>query len=299
MSRSSRRDAKKRARRRYLGNKISRNVLAFFLFLTVTAMSLLGCMRIVFLNENRLAKIFTNEVYIAALQADILLYAEDLCDSCSIAHEGVQAAVTYPAIEELMQAYVGGNLKVTEHYTQTTYLDKLADLQKQAETKTAAMLKKTGISLTAPQKKQLPLFAEKIRNYAQKQVEFPFMAPLKTLANSGAIAVIVALVVLGIVALLLLLILFSIGKKRYKSLRAVTYALTAAGIVDFMLVGGVKIVALWKNLVIYPNYLCESVMRYINDCVLSVAVSGALLWIAAFFTATFVWRMKRNNNEHN
>ena len=45
---------------------IGRGILAFFLFLCITAVSVLACVRIVMINPENIARIFTDEKYVCS-----------------------------------------------------------------------------------------------------------------------------------------------------------------------------------------------------------------------------------------
>ena len=132
--------------------------------------------------------------------------------------------------------------------------------------------------------------------YLTKRVEFALMSQLSGVLNMARTAGLAAGIGFAVFSLLLLLVIPSIGTKTYRSLRDVAYALSAAALLDFALVAGVKVLEQFKSLVIYPLYLSDAVMKYVYSCLQYVCLSGTILFMLSLMVITVIWRIKRNNS---
>jgi len=275
--------------------KFWRSFLAFVLFLTLTATSLCACARITYISPQAMVKLFCNKDYVTALHADIKDYAEDLCKVCSVPADGTEA-ITYKAVYDLEETYIAGLMGTTEEYTETTYLDYIADLTETIAEQTVAANAAQGIRDDADVSDGAQQFSESLSKYITKRVEFPLADQLKTVVNLGSTGTMIGAIVFAVVSLLLGSVVVSIGHKRYRAMRELAYAATAAALMDFALIGGVKLVGLFKSLVLYPQYLADAVMAHIDRCLLTTGVAGAILFAAALCVMILVWLIKRGNN---
>lgn len=276
------------------GQSIGRKAVAFFLFLTMVALSLCLCAQQCFLNSNKYAEIFSNEQYINGLYQDVLEYSCDMCDYNAIPKDSVEQTITYESVEGIATAYAYGNLTASQQFTETTYLDKIDELEKQLVKTTNKMLKDNGISESKSVENGAEGFADNISNYLSEKVNFVYMEKLKTVSNIGKTASVSGVIVFSIIALILVLTIISIGNKKFRSVRAIAYALIASGELQLLLVLGVELIKRYKTLVIYPSYLCDSVMNFVNNGILTVFVSAMLSIFASLILTVAVWKLKRN-----
>ena len=63
---------------------------------------------------------------------------------------------------------------------------------------------------------------------------------------------------------------------------------------DFTAVLGVAIVRMTKELVVYPTYLCDAMMKYVVDSTNVFIMSGLASFVVAIALMTVVWKLKRD-----
>lgn len=276
--------------------KAWRRVLAFVLFLTLTALSLFICVRTTFISKSSLIGIFTDADYVTAAQGELLDYAHDLCDACGVPYDSVDNAISVDKISEIKEAYIAGLLGASQEYTQTTYQDLIVALGDDIETQTKAMMKNRNIHTDDTVSNPAGAFADKIEEHLTEATELPHAEQLSTALNLAKTGSLAAVIFLAVLALILALIVVSIGTTRYRAVRYLAYASLSAALLDFLLVGGVQIVKQVKTLVLYPLYLSDALMRYVNRCLMSVSLSGGVLLLLAAVIMCIVWKMDRDSN---
>lgn len=276
--------------------KTLRKILAFFLFLTVSLLSLTVCVRLSFVSKSAIVNTLTSDAYVQGVYNSVLDYSHDLCDECSIPYDSVDEVITYDAVYKIQKAYFYGILSVSEEFTQTTYQDYINDVGKNINTSTLAIIKEQSITVSGKVSDRVNQFSEKIENYVKSVTELSFTDYVDTIVSVGGIASIIAMAALLLIAVVLALLIVSIGKKLYRALRDMAYSFYAAALLNIILVFGVLAVEHFKTLVLYPRYLSAAIMDYVNNCLSSVALSSAGLFIIGIVITTAVWCLKRNEN---
>lgn len=273
--------------------KIGRGILAFFLFLCITAMSVFACVCAVMTNPERISQIFIDEKYVSSLYQDIKEYSYDLCSECSIPTDSVDECITYYDVYSVQEAYSFGNLTKLPEFTATTYQDKIDEIDKNLVSSTKKMIKDNNLS-SYDTNKSVEKFSSKICDYIKSRVEFKLMDKLKLIVNYGKTISSVLIAVMAILILVIGLIVYSIGYRKFRSLRAIAHSTIAAMLLDLVMVAGVQYIKITKELVIYPSYLCDSVLKFVDTCQLSLAVAAAVLFVLSLAIITIVWKLKRN-----
>lgn len=279
------------------GEKVGRNILAFALFLTISLLSLTVCVRIAFVNPNSVVRIFVNEEYVSALRDDILAFSSDRCMSCNLPADTVEKAISYEDIYALENAYITGALGASKDYTKTTYEDNADEIRKNVKTVIDEKIKSEGLRVDKKQKNGSKKLTDEIYNYILERLEISNIDKLEAVVNVGKIVSLVGIIVFSVFAVIFALIVVSIGTKRYRALRFIVHSVNAAALLNLVLVLGVQLVKVFKDLVLYPTYLADAFMRYINRCELSVCASSVILFTIALVLTTFVWKLNRDSNE--
>lgn len=271
-----------------------RNIFAFLLFVFIFFASISGCFRYSIVSERRVSEVFTNREYVQELYSDVLRYSEDLCEHYNIPKESVQKVITYTAIDDIQKAYTEGTLSVNDEYSEDAYSDLITDLNE-------GVYSSVKSTLNVQNKKSSELdeyvhtFADIISDYVTEKVEFEYINAVKSVLNLGNTISVAVLVISAIIAVALALVVISLGEELYRNLRSVCHSVTAAAMLNFLLVVAYGIVRATKTLIIYPSYLCSSVMDYINDCAFSVFATSALLGLISVLLSAVVWELKAVN----
>lgn len=279
-----------------IAQKRARRILAFFLFLTFSLLSLSLCVRFAFVSKNAILSAMTSDAYVSGATKSAVDYSHDLCDECGIPYDSVDKNVNYDIIYSIQKAYYGGILNSSAEYTDTTYQDYIQNLGKNLKKSTLSMLSEQNIETAADKEKAVDKFVGNITSYVTEITEIPYAGMLKTLVTVGGIAALVAAAVFAVIALVLILIIVSIGSKIHRALREIAFSLYAASLLNILLVGGVEIVKLFKTLVLYPLYLGEAVMNYVNGCLVSVGWSSFALFLCGAVLTSVVWIINKNEN---
>lgn len=276
-------------------NEKSRNIVSFFMFLTVFILSSCICGKAFIANPNQMAKCLTERAYAEAVFNDAQQYAYDLCDKCSLPRNVVDEALNIVAVSDINEAYVIGNLCKSEDYNATTYQDRIDELSDEIESSVSRQIKDNNIKIAGSQAKNgAKQFSKSIADYLKSIVEIKYASKLQLATNVFGTVLIVLIVLSSILLLILLLSQLAIGKKKYRSLRAVSYSFISAGILDFIMVLGVEIVKLTKSLVIYPTYLRDAMMRFVEKSEGVVALAGLFSIALAIMIIAVGWRLKRD-----
>lgn len=279
------------------GQLFARSFLAFALFLVIAALSLTVCVRFHFMASHNVVGVFNNEKYVAALHGDITDYIKDLNQSSLFPSGITEELVTYDKVYEISNAYASGLFSETEDYNETTYETIVEKLQKEIRETADAEIESRGMAVDVAQKNGTEQYAARIGSYIKDRVEIPHIDKVKTAYNIGKTASLAAIFAFALLALILVLIILSVGNKKYRSLRSLVHALCAAATLDLLLAGGVEVIKHTKTLWVYPLYLRESIMTYVNSCVFGVTMASVTLFILAFVLMTVIWRLRRNTKK--
>lgn len=272
-----------------------RHFLSFGLFLVVTALSLTLFVRADCVDGKKYVSIFTNEKYVQSLYGDVKQYAYDMCAQNGIPTDSVDDVLTYDAVCDTATAYAEGNFDISQDYTKTTYEDRISELNTQLAKSTENTVGQYKIKTAENAKRDCADFSNDVCAYLKRQVAFEYTHQLQTLSNIGKTVSTVAAIVLAVVGVVLFAIIYTMGSKKYRGLRAISFSFIASGILQLVLIFGVQIIKTMKQLVIYPKYLCEAVLDYINVCELHVLVSAFASFGVAIALIALAWKLKRDH----
>ena len=273
-----------------------RTIFSFMLFLCVSATAVFLATRLTVLNEDRVSRIFTNEKYLASLHADVLEYSQDLCLKYGIPDDCVKDTITYESISNIQNAYTLGQLDMDEMYSSTTYSDIIKALNKELAAQTETTIKANSLEIDeSVQDGAVQKFADEVSDYITKKVEFKYTSDLQSIFNVSSTVLIIGIILFAILSVAFFLLTISFAEKRYRAFRSVSFSVFGAAGLNLLMVISVGIVAIFKNFLIYPLYLCDSVMSYIGSCVLTFLACAIVLFILGTMNSALVWRLKRNN----
>ena len=266
------------------------------LFLSIAATAVFAGVKISVLNETVISDVFTNSEYVDALYEDVLDYSRDMCMKNGIPQDYLKDTITYKNIKSIQKAYISGVLLKDESYSETTYSDKINKLCSRLETKTAEMIKNNDIEVS---EKQVDVgaktFSKEIATYLKGKVELSFVSDIQGILNVSTPVINVGIGLFAVLAFAFFLLTISIEGKNYRSIRPVAISFLSAALMNTLLVAFVGIVGIFKDLVIYPSYLCDSIHRYINTCAVTYLFEAFLLFFVGMIICALVWKLKREN----
>lgn len=274
-------------------NRAGQYVLSFLLFVMISVLSLSLCAKVYIANPTTVADMFCDKAYVTSLRADIVQYAKDECAKCSIPDEFIDSAISYDAVYEIEASYICSALGTSQSYSDEAYGKNVEALEQRIIDRTEKVLKNDGITTSV--KNGSKEFAKSISSYVMQKTEFKYIDRLQTMLNLGNIALMVIIIVSGIFTVIFGAVLFFKNEKRYRSLRMISFSFSASALLSFAMVGAVGIIRAVKDLVIYPTYLCNAVMNYVNSSMMVVMISGIVWLFVSIVLTTIIWRLKRGD----
>ncbi|MGN0531213.1 MAG: hypothetical protein ACI4IN_00205 [Eubacterium sp.] len=282
------------SKHRFSSRESRRDFYSFILFICLVLLSVSICVRAYIVNPNTYIKVFSGQDYVTSLCDDTKQYATDMCSRYYISNELVNDAVVYDDVYNVNKAYItqallpddGDNFEIT------------ANAEKEFSTNIynsyAKWYDADGISLTAKQKAGLRTFADQVADYTVKRAQLPFAGQLTQFVDVCTRILMILIVVSAILTLTFGIKLYTTGRTKYRSIRSLAIAFESAALVDFLLVIGVEFVKSTKNLVLYPSYLCEAIMSYVNRSQQIVGLAGMVLFAISLVLIGDVWYRKYN-----
>ena len=278
------------------GKRFARAFLAFVLFLVLSALCFSVCARVTYIAPKKVAEIFSNHDYAQGVTEDARGYAHDICLASGVKEDTLDGVINYESMSRLQKAYGYGIYADTEDYTETTYNDILEDLQRSITAEFESAVKKQGIAVSPNVDKGSAKAAEALIKYIRSITEFRYSEEVKTIVTIGKNATLIAIIVFAFLAVILALIVVSIGSVRYRAMRMLVHSLNATGLLGVIVIIGVKVVEHFKTLYIFPMYLRESVLRHIDSCLYTTGYASAICFLLALVLASIIWKMNRNKN---
>lgn len=270
-----------------------RAVLSFFLFLLFVLSSIAACSKVVFTNPSFIEKKLSSYDYTLAYRQDVINYASDCFTKEGLSNAELDSVLTAEKAQELTDTYINSIINAKSGYTQETVALLLDDLQKGFYSQVKKRIKETDYKFN---KETAQNISENIKNYAKSELEIPASSYVETYVNIGQLASAVACVLSVLLSAVFALILYFVGAKRYRSVRAISISFMSAGFYDLILSLIVVIISKVKTVDIYPIYLRQAFYSFVNGSIASVAFAGGFLLLVSLLLVTVVWKMKRNEN---
>lgn len=272
------------------GNIRLRKFLSFVLCVLIIFLSLSVCTKTAFTSASYIEKQLTSYEYVSGYRENVIEYAEDVFMRNGIPADNLENVITQDMSQTLAQAYINSIIKAKPGYTADTVSQNIDILEKAVTDEIKTELENTGYKYNKTAAQDI---SQRISSYADDELSIPAAGYLETIVNIGSVASTVLSVVLAIFAAVLALILFFVGAKRYRSVRAIGISFMSAGFFDLILSLLVIIISSIKHVDIYPLYLQNAFMSYVYGSIGAVALSGAILLLISLVFVTIVWKMKR------
>lgn len=268
-------------------------VLSFLLFVSLAVLSLSICAKAYFVNPSSFSAMVTSRDYISALHEDIVEFAYDECEQCSVPSDFVDKAISYDSVYRLESSYIHSALGTSDAYSNEAFDSNLEDMAEKIKDGVNADLKAQGLRSGVTNGSDM--LASSITSYAREKVSFAYLDKVQALYNVGGILLIVLIALSAIFAVIFGAMLNISKTKPYQTLRMVAYSFEASALFNFVMVLAVAIVRITKDLVVYPSYLCSALMDFVGKSMLTVTISGLAQAMIALAIITAVWVLKRGN----
>ena len=275
----------------------ARNFLAFALAMSLSLFSLFCCVRFAFVTPNSIVKIFANEQYVTALRNDVTDYAHDICRGSMLPEDTLDETISCEMLYDIVEAYISGAVSASQEFTKTTYEDTASELKKNMQTAIETVIKEQNLTVDSKQKNGAAELSGYVNDYILERIQIAHIDMLETVVNVGSIVSVIGMIVSVIISIVLILIIISVGEKRYRSVRYIVHSLNAAALINLSLILGVQIVKHFKSLVLYPTYVADAFLAYVDRCENAVGVSVIALFFAAFILTGIVWKLSRDSKK--
>lgn len=273
-----------------------RSVLSFLLYLCVTLVALCTVFLSVTANPNTFIKEFTQPSYIADVKDDVLQFTRDLCFNNSLPDDFLDTTITYDKIYNLENAYVYGELGNSQEFTAESYSGLLSQFKDDVAASVNDMVSTQGIEIEETVKDTaVDTFAQQVANYTAKATSFGYMRQVKGFCNLSKTVCSIVIIVCLIAGIGLVIAIFSGTSRKYRATRSLSYAFSSSAVMNLIVALAIYIVKLTKTLVIYPTYLVDVFLRWVDDSFNSVLTCAGILAIIFVAFACVTLKMKRDS----
>ncbi|MGN0516842.1 hypothetical protein [Eubacterium sp.] len=275
-----------------------RTVLSFLLYLCLSLSVVCVGFISVGANPNVFIKEFTDNTYVENVKADAVRYTQDMCLQNSIPDDFVDDVITHNRIMSLQKAYITAELNSTEEYNKSTYDGLLTKLQEDIEASVGNMVAEQNIQIDPSVKKTAVAdFSEQITDYIGSIIHFNYISQLRSYCDTANMfcKILLCFCVIAI-AVIVLALNFSTSRK-YRASRAIAYSILAAAIMNTILFDSVAIVKDTKKLVIYPTYLVDVFMNWVDDSLAYLLASTGFLVVLFAAVTAITWMLKNNSKQ--
>lgn len=273
------------------GNIRVRGFLSFVLCILLIGFSLALCARTVFTKASYIEEKLTSYDYVSSYRQAVIDFAGDVFLKNGIPADNLENVITYDDMQELAVSYINSVIKARTGYTAQTVTANIQSLQSAMGEEIKAQLENTGYEYDGEKASAL---AEYIGVYVQNKLSIEHDTYLETVTNVGSLASLIISIVVAVFCAILMLILFFVGAKRYRSVRAIGNGFMSAGIFDLFLSLIAIIILRIKSIDIYPLFLRSALMDYVYGSIGAVAAAGAIMIFISLIFVTVVWKMKRD-----
>lgn len=273
-------------------SKNTRGFLSFVLFVLIVILSLTACANLTFANKNNLKNQFVSYNYVCGVKDNVSTYAEDICLQNGINTEFVDDIFNYDNVKTVISSYFGYYITEEIEYSETAYEANIDKLCEAFKLEIESNLKNTDLKYDEETASAL---SADISGYFKEAVKIPYMDKIKTVMNMGTIALYAVIGVSAFFVLSVMLITFFVGTKRFRSLRAISISFMSAGFYELCLALIIYVIFSVKKVDLFPLYLENRFMSYINMTVMNIACCAGILMVISLILSSVVWKMRKNN----
>lgn len=270
-------------------SKILRVLLSFVLFIMIVLVSVSAFAKAVLLDKNKIEDAFTDYKYVSSVKDSVVEYSSDIYLMNGLDASSLDSIFDYELLKDSVKAYISNNIGSGVGYNESTYLEPIDTICDMLETDITSQVKANGLKYEDERVKHI---SDSVRNYLVNEIDIS-TPKVKTIINVASIASTAVLGVGLFFAVAVGLILFFIGNKRYRSIRALSISFSTAGSFEIFASIIACIVFRIKQIDIFPLYLRELLMDYIYSSIGSMVVIGCFLILVALIISIVVWKVRR------
>lgn len=268
-----------------------RKIIAFFLFLTVGLFSVAICGKTAFFSNSVIADQFSSYSCTASFRANVTDYVKDSFYKNGISADNIENVITQEYAENIVSTFAAGEFKSRIGFDEDAVNDEVKKLVSDIKDEITLQAKAAGFSAD---KNTINTQADSIEAYINDQLTFAGESYVDSILNIGSLVSTVLLAVSVIFTAIFAAMIYFTGKRRYRSVRSIAMAVTAAGITDLFAAAIAAIIFSVKSVDIYPNFIRLAFDNYINTAITAVASCGGLLLLLSIVIAALGWKLKKN-----
>lgn len=269
-----------------------RILLSFCLCAFVVLLSVSSVAKGTALNPQKIEEQFTSYTFVSGVKKSVNQFANDIYLKNGLTDGREKEFFSYEEIDKTVSAYVGSRLNPNSGYAENTYKKNIEDLCAGFEKEIVNSLEKEKISYKNEDVKRI---TDATEEYFVSRIDMPYMDFLQTAVNIGGAASTIVTAIGLIFAVSIFFVTIFIGKKRYRSVKAVSAGFLSAGIIDLTACLIVYIISNLKIIDIYPMYLREIFMRHFYNSAGSLALAGGFIIAGALVILSAAWKLKRKD----
>ncbi len=273
-------------------SKVLRFILSFVLFGMISLLSVSICAKSVFLNPSKIEKILTSYEYVDGIRNSVIDYADDFYIKNGLDSENLDEIFDCENIKKVVSSYVSYNITSAVGYTNETYTDLINNICVDFDEDLKNQIENSGQQYNADKAEKI---SASVREFFKSEIDIPYIEQIKTVLNIGSVGANVIFGVSVFFAVSTGLVLFFLGTKRYRSVRAISCSFSTAGIFNVLIALTLYVISTVKNIDIYPIYLYDAFMSYFYMCIGDIALSGGVLILISLAIITAVWKIKKGS----
>ncbi len=269
-----------------------RHILSFVICFFAVLLSVSVCAKSTFVNPVQLKSLFTENTYVSGLRENVSSFASDICIKNGISDKNINEIFDYSRVEETAVSYIDFYINPEKSHNQDAYIEKIDEMCADFRAYTTESLKRSDVSYS---EKDMDNMVKLVADYFKAEVEITHIEYLQTAVNIGNVASNIMIAVCAFFTFSMSLIVFFIGKRRYRSARSISAAFLSAGFIDLFTSLIITIISNIKRVDIFPMYLRDAFMEYVHLCVGKIAVAGGYLIIVSVIILAIAWKLKRKD----
>lgn len=263
-----------------------RAVLGFVLSAVIAALSVAICANAVFLNEKNIEKRFTCYEYVSAVRNDVIEYTKSVYDRNGLDKSNIDSIITFEAVDEVAENYAGHYISFRVSYDESSYLASIKTVGDEIADDIAVQVTNSNQQFNQETASEI---VSSINDYFDDAVSLTGVSYLETVLNIGTPVCYIIIGVCLFFFVFITLILFFLGEKRYRSLRTISISFLTSGIFEMCLAFIVFVISRVKTIDVYPLYLSQQLMKYIDECIIVVVISGAAAVMVSVAVSAVTW----------
>lgn len=268
-----------------------RTALSFVLSVIISILTVAVCFNTSFLDTAKIEKRFTCYEYVCGVRESVIRYTEGIYDRNGLEKDNISTIISYERVKNVTDNFAGRFIAERVGYDEDSYIKSIAEICADVSDDISEQVRRTNQNES---KTSLGVLMQSLHDYFERQVNVIGISKLATVINLGVPASYAVIGVSVFLLVFIVLILYFLGERRHRSVRAIAISLLTSGLFMLCLSFIVFIISRVKTIDIYPLYLSEQLMNYVDSCIGTVTFSGIILLVLALAVSTLAWIKKIN-----